>query len=455
MNSKAHQRRLRNLTERMEVDSCLILFSPRPSVRNQDVHYPYRTSSDLLYLTGIPQENMIFVLFASGEKHIFIEEHDSKKERWEGRRLTGKDISEMLCFSKKDVCHPYQDFWKKIPELIEGKRLLYWNFSNEAGLNQKFFGLLNRLRKKAYGDHFFLDHLVHSGSIIDEMRLFKDKTEINLMEKAAGISVNAHKKLMKYTREAFKEKKDIFEYELRAYLEAEFMKNGADALAYPSIVASGKNATVLHYITCRDQVRKDDLLLVDAGCEYQGYASDITRTYPVSGKFSEHQKDIYQLVLKAQKKAISMCRPGSRLDKIHEKAVRVLVEGLWDLGLFKKCIQAEEQGKFRLTKAHSVDEVIEKEYYFPFYMHNTSHYLGLDVHDVGAYFQKKKHRPLEPNMTFTVEPGLYFPGCYEHIPGPYRDMGVRIEDNVLITETGAKVLTQEAPKEVSEIENLI
>ncbi len=454
MNSQIYKKRIHKLTKSMESESCLILFSPEPSLRNRDVYYPYRSSSDILYLTGINQKNIIFVLFSDGEKYIFSKKYNSKEERWEGKKLTGKQIAERLDFSEKDAYHAYEEFWKKIPNMIRMKRLLYWDFNNQEKQNKKILALLNELRRDARGGNFFLNHLIHSASITDGMRIFKDKFEITLMRKSAEISASGHTKLMQYTRHRAKKTETIFEYELRAHIEANFMKEGAEALAYPSIVASGENATILHYITCRNQVDKNNLLLVDAGCELQGYASDITRTYPISGKFSESQKDIYSLVLEAQKKAIELCKPNSNLGKVHAKAVRVLVQGLWDMGFFKKCIKNEKQGKFAFTRAHSIDEVIEKNYYFPFYMHHTSHYLGLDVHDVGLYYKNAKHRKLKPGMTFTVEPGLYFPTVYKHIPSTYRGMGVRIEDDILITKQGHEVLTKSVPKKIKEIEAL-
>ena len=260
---------------------------------------------------------------------------------------------------------------------------------------------------------------------------------------------------MQYTFEQTQLKKPIYEYSLRSFLESKLMEEGAESVAYPSIVASGGNATILHYISCKSNVKKKDLLLVDAGCEYQGYASDITRTYPVSGKFSEAQKDIYQIVLTAQKEALKECKPGSTIGKIHNKAIQILCEGLWSLGLFKKAIKKEENKKFTFTKPSSLSEVIEKKYYYDYYMHHTSHYLGLDVHDVGNYYNhKKKHRKLEPGMVFTVEPGLYFPKIYQHIPTHYKGIGIRLEDDVLITQKDKEVLTQLAPKEIDEIESI-
>ncbi len=454
MNPKRYQKRIHNLSKQMEPASCFILFSPKPCLRNQDVYYSYRTSSDILYFTGIDQDNIIFVFFSDGRKLIFSERSNSKRERWEGKCLSGEEIAKKLFFTERDSIYAYEDFWEKISAFIQKTRILYLDFNNQGKLNHKILSLVNELRKNARGGNFFLHNLIHSGSITDEMRLFKDKFEIKLMKKAAEISSDAHKKLMQYTYTRVKNKKRTFEYELRAHLEASFMEQGADALAYPSIVASGKNATILHYISCRDQVDQNDLLLVDAGCEYQGYASDITRTYPVSGRFSQPQKDIYELVLEAQKQAIALCKPGSNLGKIHKQVVLVLVQGLWDMGIFKKCIKEEKKGKFIFTRANSVNEVIEKNYYSPFYMHHTSHYLGLDVHDVGVYYKNKKHRQLKEGMIFTIEPGLYFPINYQHISKIYQGLGVRIEDNILITKDGAELLTKKAPKEIEEIEAL-
>ena len=403
-------------------------------------------------------------LFSTGEKHIFAEKSDPKKERWEGKRLSASKIAENLSFSSKDgdECHDYHDFWNKLPKLIQNKNTIYWDYNNEPSHHQKILNLLSEMHKNLRGGDFGPTNLKHSSCLLDELRLFKDPAEIELMKKAAYISALAHKKLMLYTRNYFKLKKSsknetfqdsVYEYTFRSFLEAEFMKEGVDSVAYPSIVAGGENATVLHYISCQSKVKNTDLLLVDAGCEYQGYASDITRTYPVSGKFSEAQKDIYQIVLAAQKEALKECKPGSTLGKVHNRAVQVLCEGLWNLGLFKKCIKQEKGGKFILTKPSSLDEVMEKKYYYYYYMHYTSHYLGLDVHDIGNYYNnKKKHRKLEPGMVFTVEPGLYFPKIYQHIPNHYKGMGIRIEDDVLITKKGKEVLTQLAPKEINELE---
>ena len=456
MSSFIYQTRFKKVIKAMQEDSCLVLFSPPPRLRNQSIYYPYRTSSDLLYLTGISQENIIFVLCSTGEKHIFVEKHNPQKERWEGRRFTGKYIAEHLQFSDNDDHHEYKDFWKTLPRLIENKNTLYWSYLNEPETHQKIIHLLNQMQENLRGGSFGPTNLKHSACLLNEIRLFKDSTEIQLMKKAADISTKAHTNLMRYSREQTLSGNPVYEYDLRAFLEANLMKEeGVTGLAYSSIVAGGENATVLHYIQCNQLVKNRDLLLVDAGCEYRGYASDITRTYPLSGRFSEAQKDIYEIVLQAQKEAIAECKPGSDLKKIHEKAVRALSQGLWDMGLFKKCIKKEENGKLTFVKPASLDEVVEKNYYFSFYMHYTSHYLGLDVHDVGSYYnQKKKHRKLEAGMVFTVEPGLYFSKSYQHIPKAYRGMGIRIEDDILITKKGKEILTNAVPKEIEEIESL-
>ena len=286
------------------------------------------------------------------------------------------------------------------------------------------------------------------------MRLFKEDSEISLMRRAAQISADAHTYLMSYGRSKISSKNKIYEYELRAFLEAEFFKKGSEALAYPSIIAGGENATILHYSKCDDLVESDSLVLADAGCEYKGYASDITRTFPISGKFTQTQKEVYSIVLAAQKSALKECKPGSNLKKIHDAAVRTLADGLWELGFLKKCIKEEKNKHFIFTTPRSRKEVIQKEYYRPFYMHYTSHFLGMDVHDVGDYFIKEKHRPLKAGMVFTVEPGLYFPSIYKHIPKKFRGIGIRIEDDILITKDGFENLSQSAPKEIKDIEEL-
>ena len=438
----------------MENDSALILMAPPSGMQDQDIHYPYKNSSDLLYLTGIQQENIALIISSNGQKYIFAEEYSSRRERWEGKRLTPQEIAQVLSFDKEDRAFFYSSFWEKASEILVNKKILYWNFSETPENHTKIFSLLNRLNANPRGKRSSPLMIKHSGLILHEMRLFKEDSEIDLMRKTAQISGNAHISLINYSGSKRSDKNEIYEYELRAFLESEFFKSGSETLAYPSIVAGGENATILHYAKCNDPIKSGSLVLVDAGCKYKGYASDITRTFPISGEFTQAQKEIYSIVLAAQKNALKECKPNSNLKKIHDAAVRTLTDGLWELGFFKKCIQEEKNKRFTFVTPNSRKEVIERKYYLPFYMHHTSHFLGMDVHDVGDYFIKKKHRSLKTGMIFTVEPGLYFPNIYKHIPKKFRGIGIRIEDEILITKNGFENLSQLVPKEIKDIEEL-
>ena len=447
-----YQNRMDQLIKKMENDSILILISATHKVRNQGIRYPYRNSSDLLYLTGINQGNIALVLTSSGQKYIFAEGYDPKRERWDGKQLTPEELADRLFFSKEDKAFAYSELWNKISEVIIHRKVLYWSFNENSENRTKIFDLLNWLHANARGKKSAPLMIKHSGLLLDEMRLVKEDFEIDLMRQAAKISADAHTSLIGYVHTRSRQS-NIYEYELRAFLEAEFFKRGCEALAYPSIVSGGKNATILHYTKCNAPIENGSLVLVDAGCEYKGYASDITRTFPVSGKFTPAQKDIYSIVLAAQKSALKKCKPNSNLKKIHDAAVHTLVDGLWELGFFKRCIKEKKNSHSIFVKPDSIKEVIEKEYYLPFYMHYTSHFLGMDVHDVGDYFINKKPRSLKAGMVFTVEPGLYFPSIYKHISKKFRDIGIRIEDDILITKDGHENLTKMAPKKIEELEN--
>ncbi len=446
-----YYRRISSIVKEMPPYSVLLLIAPEQKIRNQGIHYPYRTSSDLLYLTGVNQENIALIIHSNGDCHIFAAKKNQHKERWEGQKYVAKEIAKKIGFFSKDNCHDFEIFWGKINFHLKNKQTLFLDYGNEGNVNIRILYLLNQFNQNPRGGNIFPQNIKNVSSILHEKRIFKDAHEIELMKKASHISAKAHRLLMKYAIERVQNQGHVYEYELRSFLEAEFAACNAE-LAYPSIVAGKENATILHYTQCGSLLKSSDLLLVDAGCEYEGYASDITRSYPLSGKFSASQKNIYEIVLKAQKRAIQFCKEGSHLGKIHQKAVEVLVDGLWDMGMFKKCIQQTEHGKFKLIKPSSRQEVIEKKYYSAYYMHNTSHYIGLDVHDVGTYFIHKKYRPLKRGMVFTIEPGLYFSTYYTHIPKEYRGIGIRIEDNILITPKGSEILTIEAPKEIKEIE---
>ena len=447
-----YNQRIQNLIQRMVPNSLLVLFSASEKIRNHDAHYPYRNFSDLLYLTGINQENIILLISSNGLCRVFAEKRTLDQNRWEGYRLTATDIANRLGYTSKDSYADIKDFWNQLEMLMKDTSSIYIDFKSENEYVTKIFNSIGKVSNRS--KTIFPENIINSSSLLHEMRLFKDPLEISLLQKACDISAKSHTNLMKYTRSRIKNGM-IYEYELKAFLESEFIRRSGGQLAYSSIVASGNNATVLHYIECNTVVQENDLLLVDAGCEYQGYASDITRTYPINGKFTPIQKELYEVVLKAQLASIEKAYPNSTLTDVHKATINILVDALWDFGLLKKCIrEVDKKGRRVFFTPSSREEVLEKHYYRDYYMHGTSHYLGLDVHDVGRYYINSKERLLEKNMVFTVEPGLYIPLDYEHIPTEFRGIGIRIEDDILITEDGHKVLTEIAPKTVDEIESL-
>ena len=453
-NTQYYKTRINNILKKMQPNSILVVLSASEKLRNQSSHYPYRNNSDILYLTGVNQENIAFVLHSNGLCKVFAEERTPTQNRWEGLRLTALDIAKNIGYDSQENIGNIKDLWKDLELLCKNVTTLYVDFKNSHTDQNQIFSLLNKISINTRKGDLVPNSIINYNILLHESRLYKDSLEIEYLKKAADISTKAHTNLMKYTRARIKNNSNVYEYEFRAFLESEFSRRGGIDLAYSSIVASGNNATILHYIACNSLSKKDNLLLVDAGCEYKGYASDITRTYPVSGKFSSLQKDLYNLVLEAQLASIDLAKPKSTLSEIHKITVKYLVDGLWDMGLLKKCIQSFENGKPIFVSPGSKEEVIEKNYYRDYYMHGTSHYLGLDVHDVGQYFIDGKERLLEPGMCFTIEPGLYFPNDYEHLPEEFKGIGIRIEDNILITDTNHEIITSHAPKKVHDIEEL-
>jgi Xaa-Pro aminopeptidase len=366
-----------------------------------------------------------------GEYVLFCRPSDEQKELWEGRRAGVGGAQEHY---GADEAHPIEDADEVIPRLLENCERLYYPLGSNPDLDRRVMDWVNQVRAKvrtgvrAPVEFVALDHLLH------EQRLVKTTQELRIMRKAAHISAGAHRQLMHVC------KPGMWEYELEATFVHACALQGGRFQAYPPIVGSGANACVLHYVDNRHQLREGDLVLVDAGCEYGGYASDITRTFPVNGRFSEPQRELYELVLAAQAAAIKTARPGNRWDAPHKAAVRVLTRGLVDLGILEG------------TKT-DVAKLIKEEKYKPFYMHRTGHWLGMDVHDVGDYKVGGKWRLLEPGMVITVEPGLYIAGDKESVPERYRNIGIRIEDDVVITEDGNDVLSADAPKTVADIES--
>lgn len=455
MNKQIFVKRIKSLQQKMCDNSVLVIQAPPPAVRNRDVHHPYRATSDLIYLTGADREDLAVFIFNDSEPVLFSNERSPDESRWMGHIEPVERIAERMGLSDENI-HSLRELNRKLPELLKNRQTLYAAFLEEHSsflttqLLQSSAELARKGRQGDFGPTRFFD----KAEIIDELRLIKDEFEIEQLRKACSITARAHNRLMAYTRSA----EELSEASARAFLEGEFMKQGAVRLAYPSITAAAENATVLHYEEFNRRVSADELLLIDAGCEWGGYASDITRTFPAGGRFSDTQKEIYTIVLTAQQKALSLCRPGENLDSIHEAAMRSLSEDLFSLGVFNQVpdlsAEREKHEKPPLVSAGSVDEVIEKKLFRHYFMHKTSHFLGLDVHDVGSYYLNHEPRALEPGMVFTVEPGLYFPPENSFIPEKYRGIGIRIEDDILITSEGSENLTSEAVKTVSDIESI-
>jgi Xaa-Pro aminopeptidase len=425
---------LAEFMKHMEPDSVAIIASAREATRSNDTQYRYRQDSDFLYLTGFDEPEAIAVISPSHKEHkytLFVRPRDPEREIWDGRRA---GIEGAKAEYGADAAFPIAEFKEKLTDLINGATNLYYRIGNgHAELDEEIVGRIRHLRAMGRRGMSAPQAIIDTGTIIHEMRLFKSEEEIEFMQRAADIGSEGHIEAMKQARPGMKE------YEIEALVEYVFRKNGASAPAYTSIVGSGANATVLHYINNDATLLDGDLLLIDAGAEYRGYASDITRTFPVNGRFTQAQRDIYDLVLKTQVACVERVRPGASVDELKSYSVELLTEGMVELGLL--------QGE---TK-----KLIEEEKYKQFYMHGLGHFLGLDVHDVGRYQIKDEARRLEPGMVMTVEPGLYIAPATKDIPEKYLGIGVRIEDDVLVTANGNHVLSSKAPKEAEEIEELM
>jgi len=400
-------------------------------VRNRDSHYPYRFDSYFYYLTGFVEPESVLVLIAGKTPRsiLFCRNRDPEREIWDGFRYGPEAARELFGF---DEAHPVSELDAAAPKLLEDQPALYYPVGSEADWDAHVMRWLNVVRARARAGVAAPARLHDVRVLLDDMRLVKDAHELGVMRRAAKIAAAAHRRAMQAAQPG------RMEYEIEADLLHEFRRNGAQFPAYSPIVASGPNACVLHYVANDARLRKGDLLLIDAGCELDGYASDITRTFPVDGRFSGPQRSVYELVLASQAAAIAAVRAGAAWNEPHDAATRVLAQGMLDLGLL----------------AGSLDEVLEKETYKRFYMHRTGHWLGLDVHDAGEYKRGGQWRQLAPGMALTVEPGLYIRAA-EDVPEPLRDIGVRIEDDVVVTDAGCEVITAEAPKRVDDIEALM
>jgi len=433
VNKKECQARRKKLMDMIGSDSIAILPTASVYIRNRDVEFAFRPDSDFFYLTSYPEPEAVAVLIpdrADGEFILFCREKDIEMETWHGRRA---GLEGALKTYGADDAFPIEDMDDILPGLIEGHERVFYNMGNDQSFDQRVLGWVNQIRDKARTGVVAPDEFISLNHFLHDMRLYKSRHEITLMKKAAKISAAAHKRVISHC------KPGMYEYQLEAELVHEFMLNGSRAAAYPSIVGSGENACILHYTENQDEIDDGDLLLIDAGAEYHGYASDITRTFPANGKFSKAQRQAYDLVLKAQIAAIEQVKPGNHWNDPHDAAVRVLTEGMVELGILKG----------------DIDELINDQVYTKYYMHRTGHWIGMDVHDVGDYKVDNEWRMLEPGMMLTIEPGLYMPAETKGLAKKWWNIGIRIEDDVLVTKDGYEVLTKDVPKSADEIEALM
>lgn len=432
MQKKEFARRRQHLMDIMGPDTIAVLPNAPVANRNRDVDYPYRSDSNFHYLTGFDEPESVLVLIPGrehGEYILFCRERDLEKEIWDGYRA-GQDGA--INNFGADDSYPISDLDDILPGLLEDKEKVYYTMGNQPSFDQHMVSWLNHLRQASRSGKHSPTEIIELEHCLNELRLFKSSQEIKAMKQAAKASVQAHIRAMQFT------KPGKWEYEVEAEIIHEFMKHGCRSPAYPSIVGGGENGCILHYIENNAKLKNNDLLLIDAGAEYECYAGDITRTFPINGKFSPAQAALYQVVLDAQKAAIAAVKPGNHWNQPHEVAVEVLTQGLVDLGILKG----------------DVAQLIEDAAYREFYMHRTGHWLGMDVHDVGDYKVGGEWRLLEPGMVLTVEPGLYIRD-QAHVDKKWHFTGIRIEDDVLVTKDGCEVLTEAAPKEIDEIEALM
>lgn len=429
VSASEYRRRRRQLMELAAEGAIVIVPSAPERIRNNDAHYPYRQDSDLVYLTGFDEPESVLVLVPgreAAETILFCRERDRAREQWDGPRLGPEQAPERLLV---DDAFPIADIDDILPGLIEGRERVYYHFGRDSEFDLKVLAWINRVRAEVRRGARAPHEIIALGFLLHELRLFKSRGEVQLMRRSARIAAEAHTRVLNMCRPG------LSEFEIEAEILHTFRRHQAVS-AYEPIVAAGANACVLHYRANQSELKDGDLLLVDAGAEYAFYASDITRTIPINGRFSPEQKAIYQLVLDAQLAAIDQARPGNHWNDVHDTAVRVIVAGLIKLGLLKG----------------SLARNLKDERYKDFYMHKTGHWIGLDVHDVGDYRIDGEPRLLEAGMVMTVEPGIYISPDLVDVPARWRGIGVRIEDDVLVTRKDPDVLTSDVVKDIESIE---
>ena len=421
------------LSKKVLDDSVIIVASSPVKSRISDTDYLYRQDSNFYYLSGYEEPESILLIRPYAKKDnfiIFCRDRDPLKEQWDGFRSGQKGAVKDFGANKSLSISSVDSL---MPEMLEGAKNIYYSMSSPCGLNKRINAWVDQIRLNTRAGAEPPQNLLSLDSIIHEMRLLKSNEEIEVMKQAAEITTEAHIRAMKAV------KPGMFEYQLEAEYLYAFNKNGARAPAYNSIVGGGNNACILHYVENNSELKDGDVVLVDAGCEYKYYASDVTRTFPVNGSFTEEQKQIYSVVLEAHKQSMDQLQPGNKWNLAHEKSVEVIVEGLIDLGIIKS----------------SKQEAIDTGEYSKFYMHRIGHWLGMDVHDVGSYKQDGDWRDLEPGMVMTIEPGIYILDSLEGVEDKWKGIGVRIEDDVLVTKEGFEVLTPDIPRSIEEVESTV
>lgn len=432
MQAREFQRRRKRLMDMMGDESIAIIPTSPVCIRNRDAEYAFRHDSDFYYLTGFAEPESVAVLVPgrpAGEYILFCRERDAKMETWNGLRAGLEGAVER---HGADDAFPIEDLDDILPGLLGDQERIFYNMGNDTGFDQRVLSWVKQVRDQVRSGISAPDEFVSLNHLLHEMRLYKSRQEIKAMRQAARISAAAHRRAMQVCQPG------MMEYQIEAELIHEFMRRGARSPAYSSIVGGGANSCILHYIDNNAALNDGDLLLIDAGAEFESYASDITRTFPVNGVFSEAQRQVYELVLDAQLAAIEAVQPGNHWNDPHDEAVRVMTTGLVSLGILK--------GRAR--------SLIKEQAYTKYYMHRTGHWLGMDVHDVGDYKLDGEWRMLEAGMVLTIEPGLYLPAG-RGLAKKWWDIGVRIEDDVLVTKDGHDVLSKDTPKTIDEIEALM
>jgi len=423
---------LEEFIRRMVPQSVAIIPGAREATRSNDTNYRFRQDSDFFYLTGFEEPDAIAVIKPSDTNKyvLFVRPRDPEREIWDGRRA---GVEGAVSEFGAHAAFPIAEFNSKLREILIDTDTLYYRLGVNRDLDDSIVREIAAMRGVNRKPIHPPQTIVDPASIIHEMRVVKGPEELEIMQTAADIAAEAHVEAMKAVRPGMKE------YQVEALIEQVFRQRGAAGPAYTSIVGGGPNATVLHYINNNAELRDGDLVLIDAGAEYKGYASDITRTFPINGRYSKAQREIYDLVLKAQMSCVEMVRPGVTHDQLKQHSIEVLTEGMVELGLLKG----------------DPEELIKEKKHEQFYMHGLGHMIGIDVHDVGKYYFGQESRPLEPGVVMTVEPGLYISPNTKDVPEQYLGIGVRIEDDVLCTNNGPRVLTNKVPKQAEEIEELM